>query len=130
MLRIVANYGLIETPLNRDTAYGMLGEGLSETRNRLNTLKKAEEDIQISGNDTEEKDRMQTLAFRWDRSIYGGWPSKGRNIAADFIREGDYKTVARLHDRDTSSMWRKGETLQMKDFLASKELITLLTKEI
>jgi hypothetical protein len=127
-LRMVAGYGTIDTPLNKETSYGMLGEGLTAARERLNELKKSEEYIQVFGNPSQETDRIQTLAFRWYRSLYQGWPEKDRQIAADFIREVDYKKVASLHGRDASSSWRKRETLQMKDFEASKELITLLTK--
>ena len=129
-LRVVAAYGAIDTPLNRSTAYGMLGEGLTDTRERLDSLKKSDEYIQVYGNPSPDTDRIQTLAFRWYRSLYDGWPAKDRKIAADFIREEDYRVVAKLHNRDASSMWRKGETLQMKDFQASKELLTLVTKGV
>ena len=35
-LRFIVLYGEISTPINRESAYGMLGKGLTEARNKLN----------------------------------------------------------------------------------------------
>ena len=125
-LRFVANFGPIDTAINSETSYGMLGDGLTEARKRLNTLKKSEEAIQVSGTGDNAQDRALTLAFRWYRSLYSDWPAKDRAIAQEFIQGKDYKQVATAFDRDPSSMWRKGQTLKIKDFFAARELITLL----
>lgn len=125
-LRFVAHYGSIDTDINRQTSYGMLGDGLTDARKRLNGLKKSEEQIQITGTSDVAFDRIITLAFRWYRSVYSDWPEKDRAIAYDFYRGAEYKKVAEMHGKDPSSMWRKAQTLKIKDFKAACELISLV----
>jgi hypothetical protein len=127
-LRYVLVYGDIDTPVNKEIAYGMLGPGLTRARKELEMMKKGDSEILILGVKSELEEKL-ALAFQLYRSMYNDWPEKDREVAYDLIMEADYKKVAILHDRDTSSMWRKERTLKMKEFQSAKKLIRLLANE-
>jgi hypothetical protein len=127
-LRFILLYGEIDTPLNKEVAYGMLGSGLTEAREQLEKLKKSGREIGILGIDEKKAEKLM-LAFDLYRSLYNDWPDKDRQVAYDFLMIKDYKKVASLHDRDTSSMWRKERSLKMREYATSKTLIRLLAYE-
>ena len=52
-LRYILNYGEIDTPINPNQAYQMLGEGLADTREMLEDLKKSDKRFFVK-NDNDE----------------------------------------------------------------------------
>lgn len=127
-LRFVLVYGDIDTSVNKDIAYGMLGPGLTRARKELEMMKKGDSEVLVIGLKPKSEEKLD-LAFQLYRSIYNDWPEKDREVAYDLIMEADYKKVAVLHDRDTSSMWRKERTLKIKEYQSAKALIRLLAHE-
>ncbi len=127
-LRYVLVYGEIATEINRTSAHGMLGEGLTQARRQLDSMKKGDLEIHVEGIDEDTREKLN-LAFGLYRGIYNDWPDKDRQTAYDLIYHEDYKTVAAMHDRDNSSMWRKERTLKIKEYTMARKLIKLLADE-
>jgi len=127
-MRYVINYGLIDTPINKENAYEMLGKGLTDARIRLNSLKKSHIKVHIDG--VEDKLRMKlNSAFRLYQSIYDGIREKDRRLAYEFSEGADYKTLAKKFGKDDSSMWRKKQSLKIEDYLTSRKLIKMIADE-
>jgi len=126
-LRYVIQWGEIDTPVNRSSAHGMLGKGLTSAREQLDNMKKGDQEITVRGYDGVLGDELG-LAFQLYRAFYNDWPEKDRMIAFDFIHLRDYKILAEQYNKDASTMWRKERSLRMKDFYASRSLIKLLTE--
>lgn len=124
-LRYILNYGEIESPINPDQAYQMLGEGLADTRERLEDLKKSDRRFFVK-NDNEELDKKLNLAFFVYQSFVDDWKEKDFEIISAFLKYKDYKLVAKHLKKDNSLMWKREKSLKIKEYLASKELILSL----
>lgn len=126
-LRYVLNYGEIDTPINPKKAYEMLGNGLSEARETLEKLKKGKKRFFIK-DENEELSKKLNLALFIYQSCIKEWKEKDYEIASSFIKNRDYKVVAKDLKKDVSLMWKREKSLKIKEYLAIKELILLLAK--
>lgn len=124
-MRYVINYGIIDTPINRQSAHEMLGKGLTDSRFRLNELKKGGNKVLVEGIE-ESKESKINMAFELYQSFYNDLKEKDRKIAHEFLRGNDYRTVANKFGRDNSSMWRKQKSLKINDYKTSRALIKMI----
>ncbi|MBX3253802.1 MAG: hypothetical protein KF862_06640 [Chitinophagaceae bacterium] len=120
-LRYVLGFGPIETPINHTIAHGMLGAGLTRTRERLNELKKTENRFSVSGSSN---DHLLNDLFVLYQSITDDWNPKDYPVIHDFIRYNDYKKVADRQGKTWSQMWKRKKTLKIKEYNILKNLIT------
>ncbi len=120
VLRYVLHRGTIDTPINTEIAHGMLGKGLADARNRLNEMKKEKDRYCIEGS---EKEALLNKYWILYQSITDGWNLKDRNLAADFLLLGDYKEVAEKQNRNTSLMWKREQSLKIREINILKTLI-------
>ncbi|UII25564.1 SatD family protein [Fulvivirga maritima] len=125
-LRFVINFGVIDTPINKEQAYEMLGEGLTVARRSLGELKSAESDILVAGLDQPLEENLN-MAFQLYRMIYDDWGTKDRPIARSFLKEPDYKKVAEIYSKDISTMWRRQKSLKIDEFNIARKLILNLS---
>ena len=126
-LRYVINYGKIDTPINSEIAYGMLGEGLSNARRMLENLKKTDYRFEI---ETKSKSKSKALndALRVMQNIQTKWNSKeDKELAAMFIQYHDYKIIATKTGVTRSQIWKKEKSLNISSYLAIKNVITYLS---
>lgn len=121
-LRYVLNFGEIDTPINNEAAYGMLGPGLLETRSFLAKLKDSRDRFffNLENNDLSEK---MNMFFRLYQMVVDAWRIKDFPIIAEFLRDKDYKTVADRLKKDRSLMWRREKSLNISAYLTIKKLI-------
>jgi len=127
-IRFVLNYGIIETPINNEIAYGMLGRGLSDTREMINSLKKRQVRYMISTGDL--KMEMAFLnAFILYQTIVDQWDSpKDLALVSEFIKHKDYKTVAEKLNHTASMTWKREKSLMIKEFFAIEKLINFIAQ--
>jgi hypothetical protein len=126
-LRYVINYGKIDTPINTEIAYGMLGEGLSAARKMLENLKRTDYRFEI---ETKSKSKSKALkdAFWVMQNIQTKWNSKAdKNLAAMFIQYHDYKIIATKTGVTRSQIWKKEKSLNISSYFAIKNVITYLS---
>ncbi len=126
-LRYVLNYGEIDTPLNKKNAHEMLGKGLTVARKQLNAMKKSKERFWVNLKDKKQNSLLGKALLIY-QSFVDDWTVKQQKIAAVFLTESDYKTVAKTLDKDISSTWRREKSLKIKEYFALKELILDLIK--
>jgi hypothetical protein len=128
-LRYVLYFGPIDTKINRKIAYGMLGKGLTETRQLLenNKTNRSRFLIRTAENDLSEK---LTLAFVIFQSVLDDWSMKDRRIVKEFLLCDDYKKIAMRLKKDVSLLWRRRKSLKIAEFQVIKKLITLLVENV
>jgi len=126
-LRYVLHYGTIDTPINKNFAYGMLGPGLTEARNRLEILKNQGHRFFFSLGNKLLEDKMN-FAFILYQSFVDSWKVDNFPLVAEFLKDEDYKKVAKKLKKDTSLMWKRKKTLKINEYIAAKNMILLLAE--
>lgn len=124
-LRYVLNYGDIDTPINKHIAYGMLGKGLTEARNKLNELKNRKHRFDIS---LKNQNQQQILseAFKIFENIRERWSvEKDYELVSNFLKFEDYKAVALAMKKNRSLIWKREKSLDLESYRAVKHIIQL-----
>lgn len=131
-LRYVLNHGFIDTKINPKIAYGMLGEGLTQARHLLELSKNERRDrFDIHLEDNEYLAEVLDLAFVGFQAITDDWRLKDFELISAFLRfKGDYKKVAKEIKKDNSSVFRRRDSLQIKEYFSSRRLLFNLTKSM
>ncbi len=119
-LRYVLGWGSIQTPINKEIAHGMLGAGLTDTREKLNGLKKEDSRFLIFGT---KNDGYYNNLFTLYQSIKDDWNSKDSRVISDFLHYDDYKTVADKNNKTWSQMWKRKKSLKIKEYNIIKQMI-------
>lgn len=127
-LRYVMNYGNIDTPINRNVAYEMLGDGLTLAREELNKLKSSSNRFRILSVKNEQATVVMNDLFLLYGSYVDSWKMKEYQIVAEFLKNNDYKAVADKLNMNKSSTWRRYKTLYIEEYNTTKELILTLNK--
>lgn len=127
-LRYVMNYGNIETPINRNIAYEMLGNGLTQAREMLNKLKSSSNRFMILS----DKNGMSTNILNDLFLLYGSyidsWKLKEYQMVSEFLKDQDYKVIADNLGMNRSSTWRRYKSLHIEEYNTTKNLILTLNK--
>lgn len=124
-LRYVINYGEIETSINKNIAYEMLGDGLTHARKKLNNSK-SENSQRIHVSVSNKKSEMLNKAFYIYQSVLDDWKTKDYIDIHAFLKNKDYKKVADIINKNRSTTWRRQKTLKINEYFAVKDLITLI----
>jgi hypothetical protein len=127
-LRYVLNYGEIETPINKHLAYGMLGKGLTQARNKLNEIKSQKIRYNIS---LENQNQQQILseAFKIFGNIREKWSvEKDYELVSNFLKFEDYKAVSLAMKKNRSLIWKREKSLNMESYKAIKHIILITTQ--
>jgi len=129
-LRYVLNIGKIETKINNDIAYGMLGEGLTKAREELNNLKTSKNRILIITDNIFYNQIINDL-FKIYQNYIEQWKNKDIPYLREFIiNKKNYREVAELLNLNISSSWRRVKTLNIDEYFTIKKLIINLTDKI
>jgi hypothetical protein len=127
-LRYVLYYGRIDTVINAQIAYGMMGEGLAEARGLLGKQKVKKIRFYFKMMDETLSNKLG-LAFTLYQSIIDDWKMRDFSILRQFFIDDDYKKVADHLNKDASLIWRRKKSLRLNEYRAIKQLILLLLKE-
>jgi hypothetical protein len=127
-LRYVLHYGEIETPINPEIAWGMLGTGLATARNLLEELKGRRAERFFLLLEDAEKDAVLNKIFFLYSAVIDDWKTKDAETLSLFLQYPDYKVVAEKLQKDRSLLWRKEKTLRLREYSTAKALVTLLGK--
>ncbi len=121
-LRYVAHYGEIETPINRDIAYGMMGPGLTRARAFLTKKGRGRSRFffdfpnqELALNLTRLSTVIEGLTDRWNPQDY--------LLILDMIANQDNEFVARKHKKNRSQVWKRRKHLLVKEYGAIKAVM-------
>lgn len=127
-LRYVMNYGIIETPINRDIAYEMLGDGLTQAREQLNKLKSSSNRFMILSDKNEMNSAVISDLFLLYGSYIDSWKLNEYRLVSEFLKNKDYKVVANNLGMNKSSTWRRYKSLHIEEYNTTKDLILTLNR--
>jgi len=127
-LRYVLNQGEIDTPINSEISYKMLGKGLTESRKKLEFLKGSNDRFQFSLEDSD-KTLIINNAFRILKNIIDRWNTeKDYDIVSAFIQFRDYKKVAEALGKNRSLIWKREKSLNLESYFSAKEILNTISK--
>ncbi|WP_205504404.1 SatD family protein [Rufibacter psychrotolerans] len=124
-LRHVLHQGTIETPINPNIAYEMLGPGLTRAREKLAELKSRKGDRFWVETSLPKTDELLNRLLVLYQSVVDGWSRQEHPIVAAFWHLRDYKAVASKFNKNPSLLWKRQKSLKLKEYLAAKELLFL-----
>ena len=121
-LRYVVVEGLIETPINKEIAYGMLGDGLTRARKYLEQLKKDDLRFLFWLKDGQRNKALNNV-FTALQEIMDDW-NVGRDyyLVTAFLKFDNYIRVAMELKKERSLMWKRKKSLKINAYLALKEV--------
>ena len=127
-LRYVLNEGEINTPVNKKKSYKMLGEGLTEARKKLESLKKSNDRFHFYLQDAD-KALIINRVFRIINIVVEKWnTAKDHDIICSFIQNKNYKKVAEELKKDRTLMWKREKSLNMESYFSAKEILNTILK--
>lgn len=128
-LRYVLLEGDIETSINTAIAYEMLGTGLTQARQALNRMKSETLRFQILIENT----RTNTIlnqAFIIFEVIRSAWNlERDHVLITAFLKNADYKIVAKRLNKNRSLMWKRAHNLQIESYNAIKKIIATVIQQ-
>jgi hypothetical protein len=126
-LQYVLHFGEIETEINPETSYGMLGRGLTQARNKLSEKKRERKRFNFSLVDRELSLQLNRL-FEVVDGISGRWKKDDFSLLLDMITIENDREVGEKHGKDRSQIYRRRRTLMVNEFNLLKKVISTLTK--
>ena len=118
-LRYVLNEGEVETPINEEKAYEMLGPGLTDARKMLNEMKKDNGRFLISVKSSDQINKMMRIT----QHFIDSWHPKDRSTVSGFLQGHDYKALAKIQQKDDSTLWRRRKSLAIDEYLLCKDVL-------
>jgi hypothetical protein len=125
-LRYVVYEGDIQTKVNKDRAYEMLGPGLTAAREQLNDLKSSKSRFIVYLKDKELTEKLNLMLVVL-QGIIDQWTPSQQRVVTTFLELGDYRKVAERLNRDSTAIWRRKRSLMIDEFNSLKILILKTT---
>lgn len=110
--------GQIDTAINPDIAYGMLGPALTHARKMLSSKARDRPKLQVHLDD---RPLIAKIIHDTAIGLFGiskTWNPKDFALILDLLSDADIRTVAQTHKRDTSSVYRRRDTLMIEEYAA------------
>lgn len=126
-LRYILNEGDIETPINKNIAYEMLGSGLTDARYKLNELKSDKERFIISLDNKLQQDILINAFKIYENTVEKWSIEKDYEIASNFIEYHDYKIVSDMMNKNRSLLWKREKTLNIDTYNSTKNIIKTIS---
>jgi hypothetical protein len=127
MIRYVAHYGEIQTPINTDVAYGMMGPGLTKARALLTEKRRGEPRFCFELPDTQLAENLTRL-FTVIDGLTDRWKQRDFSLIADMLSNTNNEEVAAKHKKNRSQIWKKRKHLLIEEYRAAKAIIFDLIK--
>lgn len=127
-LRYVIVEGAIDTPINENIAYGMLGEGLTKARKLLEASKSEDENYHFELKDAKKSEALTHSLYLY-QSIVDGWNlERDEELLNGFIELDDYKKVAEKLGKTRSQIWKRRKSLQIAEYFSVKKVINYIAE--
>jgi hypothetical protein len=126
-LRYVLLQGRIETPINKELAHGMLGQGLTGARKALLAMKEKQSRFLFEVKKNSLSDALNDC-FLIYQSLVDSWKKERHyGIVTHFLELKDYKEVAVKTGKTRSQIWKLEKSLKINEYIAIKNIIHYLS---
>lgn len=127
-LRYVLVEGGIDTPINHEIAYGMLGEGLTMAREQLVEYKNSYHRYAIQLNNTKKSEALANALIVYQNIIDSWNMEKDYSLIARFLELKDYKLVADEMGKTRSQIWKREKSLNLEAYFSIKQVINYIAE--
>lgn len=128
-LHYVFHTGSINTKINPDIAYEMLGEGLTRARKLLSIKKRERKRFKIEIESTIHSEQINRLFEVMDTFIMN-WKKEDYPLILDMIQNDNNSEVGEKHNKNRDQIWKRRNTLMIKEYNLIKEIIFTYLKQI
>lgn len=126
-LHYVLLLGEIETEINPDIAYEMMGEGLTEARKLLSTKKRNRKRFRFKLQNKEQTEQLSRI-FEVLDTIILNWKKEDYPLILDMINNDNNSEVGELHDKNRDQIWKRRKTLMINEYNLLKDFIKTYIK--
>jgi len=127
-LRYVLVEGNIETPINHEIAYGMLGEGLTMAREQLVEYKTSYHRYTIHLNNAKKSEALANSLIVYQNIIDSWNIDKDYSLITRFLELKDYKLVADEMGKTRSQIWKREKSLNLEAYFSIKQVINYIAE--
>jgi hypothetical protein len=126
-LHYVLLLGEIETEINPDIAYEMMGKGLTEARKMLSSKKRNRKRFRFKLQNKEQTEQL-SRAFEVLDTIILNWKKEDYPLILDMIKNDNNSEVGELHDKNRDQIWKRRKTLMINEYNLLKDFIKTYIK--
>jgi|LGVE01.1.fsa_nt_gb hypothetical protein len=121
-LHYVGHYGEIQTPINREIAYEMMGPGLTQARALLTDRYRGRPRFVFDLPDRRLSNNLTRLCKVID-SITDRWNVEDYPLIADMLMNSSNAEVAVKHDKNRSQIWKRRKHLLITEYKLIKDVL-------
>jgi hypothetical protein len=121
-IRYVAHYGEIQTPINTEVAYGMMGPGLTKARTLLTDKRRGQPRYCFDLPDTRLAENLTRL-FRVIEGLTSRWGQRDSSLISDMLSNANNEEVAAKHKKNRSQIWKRRRHLLIEEYRSAKAVI-------
>jgi len=126
-LHYVLLLGEIETEINPDIAYEMMGKGLTEARKMLSSKKRNRKRFRFKLQNKEQTEQLSKI-FEVLDTIILNWKKEDYPLILDMINNDNNSEVGDLHDKNRDQIWKRRKTLMINEYNLLKDFIKTYIK--
>ncbi|MEP2446092.1 MAG: SatD family protein [Balneola sp.] len=126
-LHYVLLLGEIETEINPDIAYEMMGKGLTEARKMLSSKKRSRKRFRFKLQNKEQTEQLSRI-FEVLDTIILNWKKEDYPLILDMIKNDNNSEVGELHDKNRDQIWKRRKTLMINEYNLLKDFIKIYIK--
>ncbi|MEX0720705.1 MAG: SatD family protein [Balneolaceae bacterium] len=121
-LHYVLHYGEIETEINKDIAYEMMGPGLTKARKTLSSKKRERKRFEFDLSDKELTEQL-TRIFEVLDAIILSWKKEDFPLIISMIESDNNSEVGKKHGKNRDQIWKRRKNLMVNEYNLLKDFI-------
>ncbi|MEX0722838.1 MAG: SatD family protein [Gracilimonas sp.] len=127
-LHYALHYGKIDTRINPDIAYEMMGPGLTRARELLASKKRGRKRFEFDLSDETESLQFSRLFEVLDAFILS-WKTEDYPLIIDMIENENNAEVGEIHNKNRDQIWKRRKTLMINEYNLLKDFILTYIKQ-
>jgi len=129
-LRYVLYEGKIDTPINTEIAYGMLGEALTKAREALENTKSTNNRFYFNLKKQHAAEALNNSISIF-QNITDDWKlDTDQELISSFLTWKDYKIVAAKLGKTRSQIWKRHKNLKIEPYFAIKQVTQYIAAQV
>lgn len=129
-LRYVLYEGKIDTPINSEIAYGMLGAGLTKAREALEMTKGTNSRYYFNLKKQHTAEALNNSMSILQNIIEDWKLDTDHELISTFLKWKDYKVVAETLGKTRSQIWKRHKNLKIEPYFAIKQVTQYIADQV
>jgi hypothetical protein len=128
-LHYALHFGKIDTKINPDIAYEMMGPGLTRTRELLTNKKRGRKRFEFDLYDETETLQFSRLFEVLDVFILS-WKKEDYPLILDMIQNDNNAEVGEMYEKNRDQIWKRRRTLMINEYNQLKDFILTYIQQL